>query len=123
MNVRYASATGPLRPHGADGLRTGGRRLRGTLPQVRDDWANSGDLRRSAASAVGAGAAQPKIATPVGIYPAFAFSRPWLYGRWPSSTARCRGTRLGPWPTLSADCAISGPIVLYPCVQSYSAAQ
>jgi hypothetical protein len=56
-NVYDASAAGAVRPRGADGHRSGGGRLRGALPQVRDRRSGAGDLRRSAAGAVGAGAA------------------------------------------------------------------
>ena len=56
-NVSDASAAGTVRPRGADGHRSGGGRLRGALPQVRDGRSGAGELRRSAEGAVGVGAA------------------------------------------------------------------
>jgi hypothetical protein len=61
-DVRDADTAGAVRPRGTDGNRPLGRWLRGALPEVRDRGSGAGDLRRSAASAVGAGAAQAKIA-------------------------------------------------------------
>jgi hypothetical protein len=58
MNVCDASAAGALRPRGADGHRSRAGRLRGALPQVRDRGSGAGDLRRSAASTVGARAGE-----------------------------------------------------------------
>ena len=56
-NVYDASTAGTVWPRGADGHGSGAGRLRGALPQVRDRRSGAGDLRRSSASAVGAGAA------------------------------------------------------------------
>src|SRR5215204_5508613 len=55
-NVRDAGAAGTVRPRGADGHRSSGRRLHGALPQVRDRRSGAGVLRRSATGAVGVGA-------------------------------------------------------------------
>ena len=58
-----ADTTGAVRPCSPDGHRTGGRRLLGTLPEMRHRRTGAGNVRRSAAGAVGAGAAkQEKVA-------------------------------------------------------------
>ena len=83
MDVRDADTAGAVWPRGADGHRSGGGRLHGALPQVRDHRSGAGDPHRSAASAVGAGAAYAKIATPAEVFAFyFPFHLGWL--RWRS---------------------------------------
>ena len=56
--------TGAVRPCSPDGHRTGGRRLLGTLSEVRHHRAGAGNVGRSATGAVGAGAAEQEKVTP-----------------------------------------------------------
>jgi hypothetical protein len=61
--VFNADTTGAVRPCSPDGHGTGGRRLLGTLPEMRHRRTCAGNVRRSAAGAVGAGTAkQEKVA-------------------------------------------------------------
>ena len=59
-DVRNADTAAPLRPRCSDGPRAGRRRLRGSLPQVRDNGTGAGNIRRSAAGAAGDGTAEPR---------------------------------------------------------------
>jgi hypothetical protein len=61
-DVRDAYTAGAVWPRGSDGHRAGGRRLRGSLPQMRDHGADSGNLRGGATGAVKLGAEKPTIA-------------------------------------------------------------
>ena len=56
-DVLDTGTAGTVRPRGPDGSRTGGRRLLGPLPEVR----NHGTGGRNATSAVGVGAARPEM--------------------------------------------------------------
>src|SRR5215217_3335699 len=59
-DVSNADTAAPLRPRCSDGPRAGRRRLRGSLPQVRDHGTSAGNVRRCAAGAAGAGTAEPQ---------------------------------------------------------------
>lgn len=59
-DVLDTGSAGTVRPRGPDGPRTGGRRLLGTLSEVRHHGIGAGNAGRSATSAVGAGAARPE---------------------------------------------------------------
>ena len=59
-DVLDTGTAGTVRPRGPDGPRTGGRRLLGTLPEVRHHGTGAGNAGRSATSAVGARAARPE---------------------------------------------------------------
>ena len=62
-DVFDAETAGAVRPCSPDGHRTGGRRLLGTLPELLHHGTGVGNVGRSAAGAVGAGAAkQEKVA-------------------------------------------------------------
>jgi hypothetical protein len=62
-DVLDADTAGAVRPCSPDGHRTGGRRLLGTLPEVRHRGTGAGNVGRSAAGAVGAGAAEQEKVT------------------------------------------------------------
>ncbi len=57
-DVLDTDTTGTVRPRGPDGSSTGGRRLLGTLPEVRHHGTGAGNAGRSATRAVGVGAAR-----------------------------------------------------------------
>ena len=59
-DVLDTGTAGTVRPRGPDGPRMGGRRLLGTLPEVRHHETGAGNAGRSATSAVGVGAARPE---------------------------------------------------------------
>ena len=62
-DVLDADTARDVRPCGSDGHRTGRRWLHGSLPEVRHDGTDAGNVRRSATGAVGAGAAEPEMVT------------------------------------------------------------
>ena len=59
-DVLDTGTAGTVRPRGPDGSRTGGRRLLGPLPEVRHHGTGAGNVGRSAAGTVGAGAAESR---------------------------------------------------------------